>query len=97
MSRLLERRFLIRSAASLALLGVLLWRVDLDAAAHALRDANYLYVIPALIIFGIAKLLAAQRWRMMMSKFVELPLAPCTASCSSPTWRTTSYRRAWAT
>lgn len=76
MSRLLERRFLIRSAASLALLGVLLWRVDLDAAAHALRDANYLYVIPALIIFGIAKLLAAQRWRMMMSKFVELPLAP---------------------
>ena len=43
---------------------------------RALRDANYFYVIPALALFGLAKLLVAQRWRMMMSKFADLPLTP---------------------
>lgn len=76
MSRLFERRFLFRTAASIALLAILLWRVDLAAAGRALRDANYLYVIPALLLFGVAKLLVAQRWRIMMSKFADLPLMP---------------------
>ena len=76
MSRFFERRFLFRSAASVILLALLLWRVDLSAAGHALRDANYVYVIPALLLFGVAKLLVAQRWRIMMSKFADLPLAP---------------------
>jgi uncharacterized membrane protein YbhN (UPF0104 family) len=76
MSRLAERRFLFRTTASVALIAVLLWRIDLEAAGRALRDANYLYVIPALVLFGIAKLLVAQRWRIMMSKFADLPLQP---------------------
>jgi uncharacterized membrane protein YbhN (UPF0104 family) len=76
MSRLAERRFLFRTTASVALIAVLLWRIDLEAAGRALRDANYLYVIPALVLFGIAKLLVAQRWRIMMSKFADLPLEP---------------------
>jgi uncharacterized protein (TIRG00374 family) len=76
MSRLVERRFLFRTTASVALIALLLWRIDLGAAATALRHANYIYVIPALVLFGIAKLLVAQRWRIMMSKFADLPLAP---------------------
>jgi len=76
MSRLLERRLLIRIAASVALLALLLWRVDLEAAARALRYANYFYVIPGLVLFGIAKLLVAQRWRIMMSTFADVPLPP---------------------
>jgi len=76
MSRLFEPRLLIRVVISVALLGFLVWRIDLDAAARALRDANYVYVIPALALFGIAKLLVAQRWRLMMSKFAQLPLMP---------------------
>ena len=76
MSRLLERRLLIRIAASVALLALLLWRVDLEAAARALRYANYFYVIPGLVLFGIAKLLVAQRWRTMMSTFADVPLPP---------------------
>jgi len=76
MSHLLERRFLIRTAVSLALLGFLVWRVDLVAAADALLEANYLFVLPAFALFGASKLLVAQRWRLMMSSFARPPLAP---------------------
>ncbi|HZP57621.1 MAG TPA: lysylphosphatidylglycerol synthase transmembrane domain-containing protein [Dehalococcoidia bacterium] len=73
MSRLLEPRFLIRTAVSLALLGFLVWRIDLEDAGRALRDANYVYVVPALALFGLAKLLVAQRWRLMMANFKAVP------------------------
>lgn len=76
MKRLFERRLIIRVAVSVALLAILIWRVDLDAAGHALRDANYVFVIPALVCFGVAKLLVAERWRLMMSTFARLPLMP---------------------
>jgi hypothetical protein len=76
MSRLFERRLVIRTAVSLALLAVLLWRIDLEQAGRALRDADYYYVVPGLLLFGLAKLLVAQRWRLMLSKFAELPLPP---------------------
>ena len=76
MSRFFERRTLIRIAVSLALLALLLWRLDLSEAARALRYANYFYVIPGLALFGLAKLLVSQRWRIMMSTFADLPLPP---------------------
>src|SRR4051812_42053075 len=74
--RLVERRSLIRAALSVALIGVLLWRLDLPRAGGALMDANYVYVVPALALFGLAKLLVAHRWRLMMTKFARLPLLP---------------------
>ncbi len=76
MTRFSERRLIIRIAVSVALLALLLWRIDLEQAARALRYANYFYVIPGLALFGIAKLLVAQRWRVMMSTFADLPLPP---------------------
>jgi uncharacterized protein (TIRG00374 family) len=81
MSRLFQRRhtirrLLFRTAVSLTLVAVLLWRIDLGDAGRALRDANYVYVVPALALFGVAKLLVAQRWRLMMSEFVDIPLPP---------------------
>jgi uncharacterized protein (TIRG00374 family) len=76
MTHFLERRTLVRIAASVALFALLIWRLDLEEAGRALRDANYVYVIPALLLFGVAKLLVAQRWRLMMSTFAELPLPP---------------------
>ncbi len=76
MPRFSARRLLLRTAASLALLGLLAWRIDLRDAGRALADANYLYVIPALALFGLAKLLVSYRWRMMMSTFAALPLPP---------------------
>jgi uncharacterized protein (TIRG00374 family) len=76
MLRLIERRTLIRIVASVALIALLLWRIDLAEAGRAIRHANYFYVIPGLLLFGIAKLLVAQRWRVMMSTFADLPLPP---------------------
>jgi uncharacterized protein (TIRG00374 family) len=76
MSRLFERRLLVRIAASIALLAILLWRIDLTDAGHALREANYVFILPALACFGIAKLLVAHRWRIMMSTFAVLPFLP---------------------
>jgi hypothetical protein len=75
MSRLAGRRLLIRTGVSLALLGFLVWRIDLRDAGRALRDADYVLVIPALAVFGIAKLLVAVRWRLMVSKFAPVPLS----------------------
>ena len=74
--RLADPRLILRAALTLALIAFLLWRIDLEQAAVALRDARYLYVIPGLALFGIAKLLVAQRWRMMMSEFGSPPLGP---------------------
>ena len=76
MSRLTDRRLVVRIVASVALLALLLWRIDLEEAGRALRYANYVYVIPGLLLFSIAKLLVAQRWRVMMSTFADLPLPP---------------------
>lgn len=76
MSRFSERRLIVRVAVGLGLLAFLLWRIDLDKAARALRDADYVYVIPALVLLGLAKLLVAQRWRLMMSEFAAVPLPP---------------------
>jgi uncharacterized protein (TIRG00374 family) len=76
MPRLLERRLLARIVASIVLFALLVWRIDVAEAGRALRDADYVYVIPALLLFGLAKLLVAQRWRLMMSTFADLPLPP---------------------
>ena len=74
MSLLIERRLLVRTVVSLGLLGLLAWRIDVQEAARALRDADYVFVVPALALFSLAKLLVAQRWRLMMSTFADLPL-----------------------
>jgi len=73
MSRLLNTRSIIRVVVSLALLGLLIWRIDLDRAATALRDADYVFVLPGLALFTVAKLLVARRWRLMMAEFEHIP------------------------
>jgi hypothetical protein len=74
--RFANPRLILRAAITLALIAFLLWRIDLEQAAEALRDASYLSVIPALALFGLSKLLVAQRWRLMMSEFGSPPLGP---------------------
>ena len=72
-SRLLNTRSIIRIVVSLGLLGFLVWRIDLEKAATALRDADYVFVLPALVLFTLAKLLVARRWRLMMAEFEHVP------------------------
>ncbi|MBF6600185.1 MAG: flippase-like domain-containing protein [Dehalococcoidia bacterium] len=73
MSRLLNARSIIRIVVSLGLLGFLVWRINLGEAAEALRHANYIFVLPALAVFTLAKLLVARRWRLMMAEFDTVP------------------------
>src|SRR6185437_6448842 len=73
MSRLLNTRSIVRIILSLGLLGFLVWRIDLKQAADALRNADYLFVLPALAVFTLAKLLVARRWRLMMAEFATVP------------------------
>src|ERR1700674_3996683 len=76
MPRLLERRLFARIVASVVLFALLVWRIDVAEAGRALRDADYVYAIPALLLFRLAKLPVAQRWRLMMPPFPDLPLPP---------------------
>jgi hypothetical protein len=78
MSRLIDRRILVRTSVSLALLGFLVWRIDLRDAGQALRHADYIYVVPALAVFGLSKTLVGVRWRLMMSPYARLPLTSLT-------------------
>ena len=82
-SRLFERRLLLRAAITVLLLALLVWRIDISGALTAIGGANYLFVLPALACFGAAKLLVAHRWRVMMpwphgsgAASDPLPLAP---------------------
>lgn len=76
MRRFFEPRLLFRSAVTVALLAILVWRVDIGAAASELGAANYLYLLPAVVTFGATKLVVARRWQLMMSTFARLPLSP---------------------
>jgi len=75
-ARLIDRRTVLRTAISLGLLAFLFWRIDVGAAADAFRNANYVFVLPAVALFAVSKLLVAQRWRLMMLPYAALPLAP---------------------
>jgi uncharacterized protein (TIRG00374 family) len=76
MNRLADRRILLRLAITVALFAVLFWRIDLEAAGLALREANYLFVLPAMVSFGVAKLLVTVRWRMMMGAHPRISIPP---------------------
>ena len=76
MTRLADRRFLLRAAITVVLFAILFWRIDLDEVSDALREANYLFVLPAMALFGCAKLLVTVRWRLMMGSAVKIALAP---------------------
>jgi uncharacterized protein (TIRG00374 family) len=74
MSKLLDRRLLFRVALSGGLVGLLVWRVNIGDALKTFTEANYWFVIPALPIYTISKVVDAQRWRLMLSPIQRLPV-----------------------
>ena len=69
-----QRRLLLRLAISGSLVGFLIWRVDIGAALKTLTDVNYIYVLPALALFTLAKLIFAVRWRLILSRLGQPPV-----------------------
>ena len=65
----LERRPLVRIVVSIALIALLLWRIDLAAAGPGAARRQLPLRIPGWRSSALAKLLVAQRWRLMMSTF----------------------------
>ena len=57
---------------SSAFLLFLIWTIDVDDLLLALREANYLYVIPAVVIYFIGVYLRAVRWRYILSPLRSL-------------------------
>ncbi|PKB64837.1 MAG: hypothetical protein BZY80_01845 [SAR202 cluster bacterium Io17-Chloro-G2] len=60
-------RFWIGAAVSVLFLGILVYQVDFGEIKQSLRQANYLYVIPAVTVYFIAVYFRAVRWRYLLS------------------------------
>jgi uncharacterized protein (TIRG00374 family) len=69
-----QRRLLIRLAISGSLVGFLVWRVNIGAALHTLIHVNYVYALPALALFSLAKLIFAVRWRVILARLGKPPV-----------------------
>ncbi len=66
-------RLWLSISISVLLLGLLVWRADVEGTVRSLREANYLFVIPGLAFYFLAVLFRTVRWRLLL-----LPL--CTAT-----------------
>ncbi len=60
------RRFWIGIAFSAILLGLFFWQVDLGDTWDALKDANYLWLIPAIAVYFIAVFFRTLRWHFLL-------------------------------
>ena len=69
------RRFWVQLAVTGAFLGLLAWRVDIRDALTTLADANWAWVLPALIVFSLSKALHAARWRIFLGDHRDVPLS----------------------
>jgi hypothetical protein len=69
-----QRRLLLRLAISGSLVGFLVWRVNIGAALRTLTHVNYVYALPALALFSLAKLIFAVRWRVMLARLGQPPV-----------------------
>lgn len=68
-------RFWLGLAISLLFLGILIVQVDLDEIKESLRQANYLYVVPAIGLYFLAVYFRAIRWRYLLSPMGSFTIA----------------------
>ncbi len=69
------RRFWLQLALTSGFLGLLAWRVDIGDALATLPDANWVWVLPGLIVFSLSKALHAVRWRVFLGGHRDVPLS----------------------
>jgi uncharacterized protein (TIRG00374 family) len=70
----MRRRVLTRLIISGSLVGFLVWRVDIAEALRTLTHVDYLYALPALTLFTLAKLVFAMRWKVILERLGQPPL-----------------------
>ncbi|MEE9285759.1 MAG: lysylphosphatidylglycerol synthase transmembrane domain-containing protein [Dehalococcoidia bacterium] len=60
------RRFWLGAAFSIVLLGLFFWRVDIRETASALKNANYVWIIPGVAIYFVSVMFRALRWHFLL-------------------------------
>lgn len=69
-----QRRLIFRLALSSGLVGVLVWRINIGEALGIFTEVNYLYVLGALPVYTLSKLVDAARWRLMIRPIGKAPV-----------------------
>lgn len=64
---LVNRRTLFGLAVSVAFLALVFWSIDFDEFLDAFAEANYLWLIPAVIVYFLAFTLRAWRWQSLLA------------------------------
>jgi uncharacterized protein (TIRG00374 family) len=70
----MRRRVLTRLIISGSLVAFLFWRVDIGEALQTLIHVDYLYALPALSLFTLAKFVFAVRWKVILERLGQPPL-----------------------
>ena len=68
-----SRRFWLGLIVTLGFLFLFLWKVDLGKMGRELQDANYAYVIPAVLLYFVAFGFRSLRWRYLLSHLKSIP------------------------
>src|SRR3989304_10270222 len=66
-------RFWFQLTFTAGFLFLLAWRVDIGDALSTLPDANWVWVLPALILFTCSKAVHALRWKVFLGKHRDVP------------------------
>lgn len=66
-------RFWFQLALTAGFLVLLAWRVDIGEALGTLPDANWVWVLPGLVLFTLSKAVHAYRWRIFLGRHRNVP------------------------
>ena len=64
---IINKRTLIALAVSVGFLALVFWSIDFDEFIDAFAEANYLWLIPAVVVYFLAFTLRAWRWQSLLA------------------------------
>ena len=71
----MTNRIWLGLAVSILFLGLLLWRVDPGEVLDSLRKANYVYLVPGIVLyFTVALAFRTVRWRLLLLALRPIPI-----------------------
>jgi uncharacterized protein (TIRG00374 family) len=70
---LLTRRFWLGFIVTVGLLLLFLWKVDFQQTGRELQNANYTYLVPAVLVYFIALGFRSLRWRYLLLHLKPIP------------------------
>lgn len=69
-----EKKFWFGVIISIIIIIILLYSIDFRDAYRALKNTNYLYIIPAMLIFLLSFFFRSLRWRYVLYPIKRMPL-----------------------